>query len=183
MVLRSVTGMPVAIVEAMNAQYQRRMQVFRTSKLIDDPADVLWAISEQLNNQRRPVRGNMTPLQLLFLSDKQRRVVNLTYKEDFIKHVPGLKRLAVGDTVRILEMTRKDQLKFQKQFAPKWSKRKYTVIRVTGLRRNPGVYKYSIGQAQTYYRHELLKIPRKTDSDVPEVVGLRDFHLIAESPI
>ena len=183
MVLRSVTGMPVAIVEAMNAQYQRRMQVFRTSKLIDDPADVLWAISEQLNNQRRPVRGNMTPLQLLSLSDKQRQVVNLTYKEDFIKHVPGLKRLDVGDTVRILEMTRKDQLKFQKQFAPKWSKRKYTVIRVTGLRRNPGVYKYSIGQAQTYYRHELLKIPRKTDSHVPEVPGLRDFHLIAESPI
>ena len=31
MVLRSVTGMPIAVVEAMNAQYERRLQVFRTS--------------------------------------------------------------------------------------------------------------------------------------------------------
>ena len=37
LVLRSVTGMPVAVVESMNSQYQRRMQVFRTSGLVDDP--------------------------------------------------------------------------------------------------------------------------------------------------
>ena len=183
MVLRSVTGMPVAIVEAMNAQYQRRMQVFRTSELIDDPADVLWAISEQINNQRRPVRGNLTPLQLLELSDGQRRKINENYREDFIGQVRGLKQLIVGDTVRILEMTRKEQDKFHKQFAPKWSKKRYTVLRRTGLRRNPGVFKYSVGKSQTYYRHELLKIPKRTDSVVPRVRGLRDLHLIAESPI
>ena len=88
MVLRSVTGMPIAVVEAWNAQYERRLQVFRTSKLIDDPADVLWAISEQLNNQRRPVRGNLTPLQLLALSPAQRTSINSEYKRDFIGKLP-----------------------------------------------------------------------------------------------
>ena len=183
MVLRSVTGMPIAVVEAMNAQYERRLQVFRTSKLIDDPADVLWAISEQLNNQRRPVRGNLTPLQLLALSPAQRTRVNSEYKRDFIGKLPGLKPLQEGDTVRILKMTRKEQEKTHKQFAPKWSKRTFTVLRRTALRRNPGVFKYSLGEPQTYYRHELLLIPKVTDRAVPDVPGLRDFRLIAESPL
>ena len=180
MVLRSVTGMPVAIVEAMNAQYQRRMQVFRTSELIDDPADVLWAISEQINNQRRPVRGNLTPLQLLELSDGQRRKINENYREDFIGHVRGLKQLIVGDTVRILEMTRKEQDKFHKQFAPKWSKKNTPCCEGRG---SGEIRVFCVGKSQTYYRHELLKIPKRTDSVVPLVRGLRDFHLIAESPI
>jgi len=183
MVLRSVTGMPIAVVEAMNAQYQRRMQVFRTAKLIDDPADVLWDISEQLNSQRRPVRGNLTPLQLLALNDRQRSIINATYKDKFVTNLPGLKPLIVGNTVRILMMTRKEQDKFHKQFAPKWSKKKYTVLRRTGLRRNPGVYKYSVGLPNTYYRHELLHIPKETDTNVPRVGNIRKFNLIAESPL
>ena len=178
MVLRSVTGMPIGVVEAMNAQYQRRMQVFRTSGLIDDPADILWSISSQLN-KRRPVRGNLTPLQLLSLNSKQRAKINADYKIDFVENVKGLKPLYTGQTVRILEMTRKDQEKFHKQFAPKWSKKKYTVLKRTGLRRNPGVFKYSIGLTQTYYRHELLLIPKKTDVQVPIAVR-KDFHLLAE---
>ena len=175
--------MPIAVVEAMNAQYERRLQVFRTSGLIDDPADILWAISEQLNRQRRPVRGNLTPLQLLALSPGERARINSQYKRDFIGSLPGLQPLAEGATVRILQMTRKEQEKTHKQFAPKWSKKTFTVLRRTGLRRNPGVFKYSIGAQQTYYRHELLKIPRLTDRTVPEVRGLRDFRLIAESPL
>ena len=179
MVLRSVTGMPIAVVEAMNAQYQRRMQVFRTSGLIDDPADILWSISDQLNNQRRPVRGNLTPLQLLSLDSRQRAHINAEYKEDFSHSVRGLKPLIVGQTVRILQMTRKEQDKFHKQFAPKWSKKTFTVLRRTTLRRNPGVYKYSIGQPQTFYRHELLHIPKTTDDTLPIAVR-KDFRLIAE---
>ena len=183
MVLRSVTGMPIAVVEAMNAQYERRLQVYRTSKQIDDPADVLFPISEQLNNQRRPVRGNLTPLQLLALRPAQRDAINSQYKRKFVASMPGLAPLHEGDTVRILKMTRKEQEKTHKQFAPKWSKKKFTVLRRTGLRRNPGVYKYSVGAEQTYYRHELLKIPRVVDSAIPRVSGLRDFRLIAESPL
>tara|TARA_B110000196_G_C21138312_1_gene662421 strand:+ start:210 stop:1625 length:1416 start_codon:yes stop_codon:yes gene_type:complete len=182
MVLRSVTGMPVGIVEAMNSQYQRRMQVFRTSNLTDDPADVLWDISDQLNDQRRPVRGNLTPLQLLALPQMQRNAINAKYKRNFITNVGGLKPLVVGNTVRILQMTRKEQEKFHKQFAPKWSKKKFTVLRRTGLRRNPGVFKYSVGLPNTYYRHELLHIPKKTDTNVPNV-NVRNFKLIAESPL
>ena len=63
MVLRSPTGTPILLVEAMNAQYQRRMQTFRTSAITNDPAAVLRDISDQLNNQPRPTRGNLTPLQ------------------------------------------------------------------------------------------------------------------------
>ena len=97
--------------------------------------------------------------------------------------MPGLAPLSPGDTVRVLKMTRKEQEKTHKQFAPKWSKKKFTVLRRTGLRRNPGVYKYSVGAEQTYYRHELLKIPRVVDKSIPRVSGLRDFRLIAESPL
>ena len=45
MVLRSPTGTPILLVEAMNAQYQRRMQTFRTSLLTNDPAAILRDIS------------------------------------------------------------------------------------------------------------------------------------------
>ena len=77
--------------------------------------------------------------------------------------------LAVGNTVRVLLMTRKEQVKpreHQKGFAPKWSRETYTVLKRTGLRRNPGVFKYHLGTYQSYYRHELLKIPKRTDVEV-----------------
>ena len=76
MVLKSPTGTPILLVEAMNAQYQRRMQTFRTSGLTNDPAAVLRDISDQLNNQPRPSRGNLSPVQLLALSEAQRRLLN-----------------------------------------------------------------------------------------------------------
>ena len=68
MVLHSATGTPINIVEGMNAQVQRRMQVFRTAGITDDPSNLLEDICDQLNNQRRPDRGNLTPLQLLSLT-------------------------------------------------------------------------------------------------------------------
>ena len=37
--------------EGMNAQVQRRMAVFSTSKLIDNPAHILHEIAEQINNE------------------------------------------------------------------------------------------------------------------------------------
>ena len=54
-----------------------------------------------------------------------------------------------------------------KGFAPKWSKRTYTILKRTTLRRNQGVFTYNIGRDQVYYRHELLLIPRRVDRDVP----------------
>ena len=171
LVFHSQTGQPVLIVESLNAQVQRRMQIFRTSKLTDDPSVILDDISEQLNNQKRPNRGNLTPMELLALNDQERNVVNAGYKRREMVEVSGLKPLKVGNVVRVLQMTRKEQLapkSYQKGFAPKWTKEAYTVLKRTALRMNPGIFKYSIGLHTTYYRWELLKIPKWLDSEVPE---------------
>ena len=156
----------------MNAQIQRRLAVFRTSGLTDDPSTVLNEICSQLNHQKRYRRGNLTPIQLLSLSPTERAQVNQKYKEDFLVSAAseaGLKPLRVNDTVRVLLMTRKEQAVpgKVKGFAPKWSVRMFTVLRRTGLRRNPGVFRYDVGLDMTFYRHELLKVPSRTDTRVP----------------
>ena len=81
MVYNSVTGQPVLVVEALQAQIQRRMQVFRTAKLTDDPAEILDDISYQINHQKRTDRGNLSPIQLLSLSPAQRITVNNMYQD------------------------------------------------------------------------------------------------------
>jgi hypothetical protein len=169
--LRSFTGTPVQVVEAMNAQYQRRLEVFRISNLHDDPADLLWDISEQLNNQKRPSRGNLTPYQLLDLNQRERTAVNAHYKDNFGIGLEGQKNLPIleiGNHVRKLEMTFKEQATGAKKgFQEKWSRDVYQVLKRTALRRNPGVYRFSIGDPErTYYRHELLLIPREVDQQV-----------------
>ena len=183
LVYHSQTGQPVLIAEALNAQVQRRMQIFRTSKLTDDPSVILDDISEQLNNQKRPNRGNLTPLELLALNDQERKVVNSGYKRREMVEVSGLKPLKVGNVVRVLQMTRKEQLapkSYQKGFAPKWTKEAYTVLKRTALRMNPGVYKYDIGLHTSYYRWELLKIPKWLDSEVPEGFVGEASHLFGD---
>jgi hypothetical protein len=167
--LKSFTGQPVQVVEAMNAQYQRRLEVFRIAEIQDDVADLLWDISEQLNNQRRQRRGNLTPYQLLDLNQTERNAINAKYKGGIgLEGQKKLPLLVVGNHVRKLEMTFKEQAKgTRKGFQEKWSRDKYQVLRRTSLRRNPGVFRYSIGDpTRTYYRHELLLIPQETDQQV-----------------
>ena len=170
--LRSFTGTPVQVVENMNAQYQRRLEVYRIAKLHNDPADLLWDISEQLNNQKRARRGNFTPYQLLDLSERDRNDVNRKYKDQYHgigveaqKKLPFLKN---GDYVRKLEMTFKEQQKGSKKgFQEKWSREVFQVLRRVALRRNPQVFRFSIGDPdRTYYRHELLLIPKEVDREV-----------------
>ncbi len=79
MVLHSQTGTPINIIEAMNAQIQRRMQIFRTARITDDPSVLLEDIANQINTQRRPDRGNLTPLELLQLTPGERQQVNEIY--------------------------------------------------------------------------------------------------------
>ena len=166
MVLHTATGTPVLIIEALNAQVQRRAQLFRTSELIDSFGQIGHEIADQINNQPRRDRGNLTPIQLLQLDAGGRAAINHIYKDRTVTHeVPGLKPLNVNDTVRLLKMTRKEQeTNAVKGFAPKWSKRLYTVLRKTKLRKNEYVYRYDIGLPDTYYRHELQKI-RKGEVD------------------
>ena len=167
--LMSFTGTPVQVVENMNAQYQRRLEIFRIADLQDDPADLLWDISEQLNNQPRKRRGNFTPYELLTLDQKQRNNLNRKYKDKYAigtEADKSLPPLFIGDHVRKLMMTFKEQKAGSKKgFQEKWSRKVFQVMKKTALRRNPGVKKYSIGENRTYMRHELLKIPKRVDKE------------------
>ena len=172
LVLHTATGTPVLIVEGLNAQVQRRMQIFATSGLSDNPAQILHEIAEQLNNEPRQARGGLTPLQLLALDQSGRDMINKTYRDRVVPHaeVAGLVDLRVGDWVRLLLMNRKEQeVGKLKGFAAKWSEDIYEVIKKTALRKNAFAFRYSIGLPDTYYRHELYKIhAKKVDSDVPQ---------------
>jgi len=175
MVVHSQTAQPINIVEAMNAQVQRRMQVFRTSGLTDDPSVLLEDISDSLNRQPRPERGNLSPLQLLALNDAERKRVNdMADDRADLPEIQGLPRLNVGDAVRILMMTRKQQAQNSiKGFTAKWSREVYTVLKKTAIPRNRSNHRYQVGTHQSYFRHELLKIPRNVDTEAPDMLSHR----------
>jgi hypothetical protein len=176
MVVHSQTAQPINIVESFNSQIQRRMQVFRTSGLTDDPSRLLEDISFALNNQKRPGRGNLTPLQLLSLNEEEVKRVNLMF-DDVLKEVPeikGLKKLSVGDTVRVLTMTRKEQAANTiKGFTAKWSKDTFKVLKKTPIPKNKLNFRYWVGLGKAYFRHELLRIPARVDREVIDLVATK----------
>ena len=96
------------------------MQVFRTSGLIENVGQIAHEIAFQINHQRRPDRGNLTPIQLLGLNKAGRESINKLYKDRTVHaEIPGLPPLYVNDTVRLLKMTRKEQeTNAVKGFAP-----------------------------------------------------------------
>ena len=182
MVVHSETAQPVNIVEAMNSQVQRRMQVFRTSSLTDDPSILLDDISFSINNQKRPNRGNLSPNQLLALTKEEINTVNNMWQDRTdIPEVLGLRKLRVGDAVRILLMTRKQQAQNSvKGFTAKWSREVYTVLKKTGIPRNQTHYRYSVGTNRSYYRHELLWIPRNVDTETFDLLERRQRVVVEE---
>ena len=108
----------------------------------------------------------MTPLQLLTLNRDQRTRINSEYaRKTDIPEVSGLKPMFKGSRARVLMMTRKEQVTGSlKGFAPKWSRDVYTVRKKVALQGNPSNFRYFLhGVDESYYRHELLKIPRKLD--------------------
>ena len=182
MVVHTQTAQPVNIVEVMNSEVQRMMQVFRTSDLTDDPSVLLEDISYAINRKKRQARGDLTPIQLLSLSKEERQRVNdLSQMESDIPEVQGLPKLFVGNTVRVLLWSRKDQAKNAfKGFTAKWSKETYTVLRKTTIPRNRNNYRYDIGTNKSYYRHELLKIPRTVDTETIDMVSHRQVYVAPE---
>ena len=145
------------------------MQVFRTAGLTDDPSNLLEDICDQINNQRRPDRGNLTPLQLLALTAGERLEINKIYSDRTeIPEVVGLAPLHAGNFVRILKMTRKEQEQNKtKGFAPKWSKSVYRVVKKLPIAKNKEHFRYYMKHVSGfYYRHELLKIPKVIDKKV-----------------
>ena len=173
LVMLAPTGTPVLVIEAMNAQYQRRLAVFRTSGLSDRVDEILWDISEQLNRQPRRERGNLSPLELLALSAQQRKALNAGFVDRFTgsEEPQKLPPIRVGSYVRILEMTRKEQeapsMK-HKGFRPKWSKAVHVVENIRSARGNAGLRVFKLlGLKVRRYRWELLVVPKRTDSEVP----------------
>ena len=59
--------------EALQAQYMRRAEIFRTAAITNDVGHVMHLISGQLNSQPRRQFDNKTPLQLLGLSMAERK--------------------------------------------------------------------------------------------------------------
>ena len=170
LVFKSVTGAPVLVVEALNAQVQRRMEIFRTAGITDNPSKLLDDISYQINNQKRPDKQNLTPVQILNLTEGQIKTLyeNSLDRTELAEPVKGLRALRVGSMVRVLLMDRKQQVKgLLKGFQPKWSRTVHYVLKITKLRKNPNVHRYFIGLSQSYFRHELLWIPPRVDRSVP----------------
>jgi hypothetical protein len=167
----SLTGAPVHYVEAVNRDVQRRMEVF--ARTVEDPADLVEAICNSMNDQPRPELKGMTPRQILRLGKKDIESLNRerVYRlEDVEKRQQNLE---VGDYVRVLMLDRKQQVKPDlnyKGFKAHWSEEVYQIIKRTALRGNNMFYRYYINnnKGQSYYRHELYKIEvDEIDADVP----------------
>jgi len=186
LVMHSKTGQPVQLVESCQAQIQRRMQVFRTAGITDDPAVVLQDISDSINNQRRPERGNLTPIQLLRLTKEQRQRINEEYarKNDDIPEVRGLRPIHVGNSVRTLLWTMKEQLTNSKKgFTPKWSRDVWTVRRKVRISGNPNNFRYFLqGEPDNegFFRHELLKISKNVDTSVLDLTNWKKATYVSE---
>ena len=56
------------------------------------------------------------------------------------------------------------------------------MLRKTAVKANISIFRYHLGLHQSYYRHELLKIPRETDTAVPAGAFRKKFALTA-SPV
>ena len=179
--VHSQTAQPVNIVETMNAEVQRHMQVFRTSGITDDPSVLLEDISYAINHKKRQARGNLSPIQLLSLNKEERQRVNDMEIETEAPEVSGLKELKVGNAVRVLLWSRKDQAANTfKGFTAKWSVEVYTVLRKTAIPKNRNNYRYYVGTDKSYFRHELLKIPREVDTQTYDMVTHRQVYVAPE---
>ena len=186
LVFHSKTGQPVQLVESTQAQIQRRMQVFRTAGLTDDPSIILEDICDSLNMQRRPERGNLTPIQLLTLDKAQRERINEDYsrKSDDMPEVKGLQPLFKGNRVRVLLWTMKEQLTNSKKgFTPKWSRDIWTIKKMVRLAGNPNNFRYFLKEdndREGYFRHELLKIPKALDDQPLDMTDWKKSKIVRD---
>ena len=176
----SPTGAPIHIVEALQAQFMRRAQIYRTAQITENPGHVMHLISEQLNTQPRRQFDQKTPLQLLTLNKTQRGEAN-RYSDGHKQNIDavkleGLPVIFQGTTVRFLTWTRKEQVEGKKKgYAEKWSRSTHKVTKMRRTKENNDVFKFWIsGQNMFFWRHELLKISGKVDTKVPKLFKLKE---------
>ncbi len=111
----------------------------------------------------------MTPIQLLKLTKAERFQINELHRDKKeIPEIKGLRPLYQGSNVRVLLMTFKEQVQNKvKGFAPKWSRDIFIVKKKVALQGNPNNFRYFLyNERESYFRHELLWIPREVDRGV-----------------
>ena len=170
LVVHSATGTPILFVESVNAHVQRRLQVHSTQT--SNVEVLLSYVCQQINNQPRKDKGNLSPIQLLSLNREQRGEINRNYKDRAILGKNTQKPLEIGQRVRYLMLTRKEQVSKldYKGFAPKWSKTIHTVLKKTAVRGNKNFNRYWISNMKDFkFRHELLPIPDELDKSIPRL--------------
>lgn len=179
MVMNPATAQPVNYIENLNSQIQANAQA--CLNITQKPEELMHYISTAINTQKRKRKGNFTPIELLRMTPREVMKINRENKNTDVPGISSLKPLYVGDRVRILMMTRKEQektnLSDQKGFSVKWSGKVYTILRKKKLQKNHDVFQYWLNPAPTWggkqsrYRHELLKIPKRLDTVIPKLKG------------
>ena len=176
-VFRSLTAQPVNLIEGFNAQLQRMCQVYREAKIVSRFDDVLYLVTNAINNQARKDRMGYTPIELLQMNKPMREEVNANYK--FRTVMPAEKSpLEVGQYVRVLMLNRKAQVDTKtKGFPAHWSKDVFQIVRRTAVIKNPGVFKYFVDSTTTgarvegsRFRHELLRLKIESLEDIDKRV-------------
>ena len=122
-------------------------------------------------------------METFFDRNLKKKTLNKKYKDTWAVGAASqktLRPLVNGDHVRKLEMTFKDQVENKKKgYEEKWSRKVFQVMGKHALRRNPKVYRYSIGDPKrTYYRHELLWIPKEVDQDVLQIPSTGSYQVL-----
>jgi len=58
-----------------------------------------------------------------------------------------------------------------KGFTPKWSRDVYTIKKKVALAGNPNNFRFHLhGDSESYFRHELLWVPRKVDNETIDFI-------------
>ena len=179
--MQSPTGNAVPFIEAKVKLIMSRMFVARTafdSRALTQ-ADILDDVISDINNMRRPTRGNLTPTQLLKVTPNMRMHINSAQKRNVkivSNRIHGLPDIFKGDTVRLTIYTRKQQESYGigvKWFQPKWSKKVHVVISARAVANGRLTYRVTDSH-QGWWRWEMLKVDPDIDKEVPPLdVGER----------
>ena len=165
----SPTGSPIQYVESLQSEYLRRLSMYRLLKAVTDPKDIMWFLSEQINNMPIRCKQNYSPVEIMNLTPIQCLALNnRTYEPvDGYKNLP---RLFVGSKVRHILWTFKQQVDSKmKGYLPKWSIKIFTVNKITRRKNNTNLYIYRLKDHKRFFhRHELLLCDTNIDRTVPE---------------
>ena len=158
--IQSPTGGPVTIVESYNKQIMERLTIHRNAKQVYDAGELCGLVTEQMNNRPRRRRNNMSPVQLLALSPSEVKKVNMT--DSRLRRVVAysnvnMRPLKVGDVVRYLWWTRKEQVKdlVLKGYENKWSDTLHRVVKIRHNKKGMALFRLS------------EKIGARTKDDIP----------------